>query len=1344
MRRTVDLKFLAVLLAAVALAFPGLYFLHGYQLRRTAPLVLEEAARAEQDGQPDRALEYLAYYHGCVPEDTDALLRYGRLLDERSVSPEQRRAVYRLFTEALQREPGRDEVRRRLVRLALDLGELATARKDLELLQAASPDDAELEDLRGQCHEAAHEDRQAAEWFTRATGHAPHQLDTYVRLARLYRQRLNRPDQADRVMDELVAANDQSARAYLLRARSRRERGALEGAAADLAHARALAPGDAEVCVLAGQVALARGRLDEARECLRQGLDLDPRRAGTYAALAQLELQAGRPQDALAHLHRGLDAAPDKGELLPPLADLLIQEGQREEARQVLGRLRESGFSPAWLAYFEARLLFGDGQWGKAAGLLERAAAQLTEPPELASQVQRYLGQCYEQLDDPDRELTAYRRAITLDPSAMLAHFRLASALLALGRTDEAVGEFRRLQGLPHAPAAGWALQARALLLHNLGLPPDRRDWEGVTLALDRAAQATPDAAEVPVLRAEALAAQGKVDAARGVLEKARDARPEQVELWQALALLAQRAGKPDAAAKLLDEAGQRLGDRPGLRLARAAYWAGRGGPEARAAVADLEKDLDRYSDVEQDRLLGGLAVAHYRVGDVPAAERLWGRLAERRPNDLRTRLLLFDLAVQTGREDALPGLVGDLRRVEGDDGALWRYAEATCLLLRAKRGDRPALDEARRRSAEVAERRPSWSRAPLLQATLEEMDGKPDRALDDYLQAARQGERRPEVLRRVLELLYERRRYAEAAQVLRDLREQVPVAGTLGRMGAEVALATQDPGQALELARQAVPADSTSYRDYLWLGQVLAVLGRRAEAESALRRAVQLGPTAADARVALVQHLAAAGQRAEAEAAVQEARGALTGDQAPLALAACFEALARWDDAEGQYRAALAARPDDLVVLRATAGCYLRRGQAANAEPHLRKILAPGTRATAGEAAWARRSLALALGTGGDYRQFREALALLDRNRQDGAGTAEDLRARAVLLAVRPGHRREAIRLFEELGRGQPLTPDEQFLLAQLYDADRDWAKARDRLVDVLATDPNQPDRLAYYAGALLRHEETGAARRAVEQLERLAPEAPATLEARARLLQAQGRGEEAADLLTAFARRPGADPGRVAALLEGIGQTSSAGELYRRAAQSGQPQAVLDLALYLGRHDGLAEAVALAERAVQEQPQAPAPLLGLAQLRERQGRHAHAEALYRRVLQLEPDDVIALNNLAGLLSGSDGKHAEGLQLVERALDRAGPLPALLDTHAVIALRTGRTDQAVKELEEAVADDPTPARYFHLAQAYQAARSPRAAETLARAKSAGLQPDGLPPSERAAYQKLLAELKVR
>ena len=59
-------------------------------------------------------------------------------------------------------------------------------------------------------------------------------LTVYLRYAYLLRQHLNDPQRADKIMDQLVAANAQSSQASLARARYRRSFG-LKNAAEDIA-----------------------------------------------------------------------------------------------------------------------------------------------------------------------------------------------------------------------------------------------------------------------------------------------------------------------------------------------------------------------------------------------------------------------------------------------------------------------------------------------------------------------------------------------------------------------------------------------------------------------------------------------------------------------------------------------------------------------------------------------------------------------------------------------------------------------------------------------------------------------------------------------------------------------------------------------------------------------------------------------------------------------------------------------------------------------------------------------------------------------------------------------------
>jgi tetratricopeptide (TPR) repeat protein len=1420
--RRINVKLLAVLVAVGLALGATVYVVHGVQVKRGARVLLRQADRAEAQGQTAEAVKDLERYLGYVPDDLQALARYGLLLESQAVTLRDRQHVLTVFEQVLRREPERHDIRGRLIRLAMDprLRTFVDPRDHLRiLLKRTAATDGELEQLFGQCEESNGNFQEAEGWYARALERAPGRVDSAACRAELLRRRLEQPQRADQVMDELVEANGGSFRASLARASYRRA-WKLAGADDDLARARVLAPDEADVLLAsaASELGRAGGDLDGARADLQRGVQRYPRDARMYRELARLELQAGQPEAAVACLSQGAaafsghddpDAAQARNDLNWSLAELLIQAG-KTEITDVMGRLRRGGVTPALLDYLGARLQMNRGKWAEAAAELERLRPSFAADPrlvEITRATDVALGRCYERLGEADQQYAACRRAVDLAPQDVPARLGLAAALAGQGKTDEAIEAYQQL--VAAAPQAGIPL-ARLLILHNLQVPEAQRRWQEVEAVLDRAAQGLPEAIEVPVLRAAALAAQpGQAGRARDLLRTTLDRHPDRVGLWIALAKLAGQQGRPEEARPVLEEARRRLGDVVELRLAFAGYWVQRGGAAASRALAELARDDGAFGDEDRRRLLLGLVEAHARAGDPATAERLLRQLAQR-PDDLDSRLALFDLALQAGRDDAMQRAVAEIRRVEEDahrpgdtEGIFWRYARAKLLIWRAERGDTQGLEEARTLLALVAQRRPSWSRAALATAEIDDLKGNTDGAIQGYLRAIdKLGQRTPSAIRRVVQLLYERHRYIEADEVIRKFQDQVAGAGDLLRLAADVSLGIGDFDRALDLAQQAAPESSPDYRDQIWLGQVLWALAqeaeaqgraeeaqaRRAKAERALRRATDLAGDRPEAWVALVQYLIGSGQPAQAEAAVQEAQGRLAG--APLALAQCFEAINRRDRAQQLYREAQAAQPQDVPTLRAVAAFSLRSGQPQDAEPDLRAILGLTT-ATPEDVAWAKRVLAVLVAAQGDDRHAHEAFTLLDIAAAGdpappaSAGSAAALRAQAQVLALQKdrSQRRRAIALLEGLREQEPPLRGDQFLLAQLYESVGDWPKASAQMLTLLATNGDNPLYVSYYAAHLLRHHEADAVRPWLARLEVLEPQSPRTLEIKARVLGAQGRGAEAAALLTASARQPGVPLDRIAALLEELGQLAAAEALDRDfVSRSPQPEAALVLVGFLARHGRLPEALdvcqraeatcppaaviaagvaALAaapfdeaqarrvelrlERALRTEPRSAPLLFQLANLRSLQGRYQEAEALYRQSSQSDTSDSGPLNNLAWLLTLKEGKTAEALALIEQAIQRDGPAPHLLDTRAVIRLRAGQSAPAIQDLEEAIALAPSAARYFHLAQAYwQAKDRVAAAEAMRQAKAEKLSIDVLHPLERPDYQKLLDELALR
>jgi Flp pilus assembly protein TadD len=144
---------------------------------------------------------------------------------------------------------------------------------------------------------------------------------------------------------------------------------------------------------------------------------------------------------------------------------------------------------------------------------------------------------------------------------------------------------------------------------------------------------------------------------------------------------------------------------------------------------------------------------------------------------------------------------------------------------------------------------------------------------------------------------------------------------------------------------------------------------------------------------------------------------------------------------------------------------------------------------------------------------------------------------------------------------------------------------------------------------------------------------------------------------------------------------------------------------------------------------------------LRLRQDRRAEATALLERVVEISPDNVVALNNLAALWADEPAKQADALVLANRALLNAPrPLPFIHDTKAKILLHQGKADEALRELEATVQKWPeAEARiYLHLAFAYeQVGRTSDARAALITSRERGLKVRELSPLDRALLTKL-------
>jgi len=1419
-RRRLNLKLLAgLLLGSLGLAV-AVWVVHRLQVQRNARHLLQLAEDAEELGELRDAAGHLHRYVNLRREDEQAYSRWANLVADIALrddaSPREVRRAFQVLPAAVRRVPDDAKLRRRLVDFFLAAGRTSEARDHLDVLRSDEPPSPELEVLYAGCLIEAGEWYEASRLLRRAIGYdeqtrtydpesavAARHVEAYLLLANLLLTELEQPEDADGVMNQLVAVNAKNHRALLERGRYHLRRGRLPEARADIRRATELNPKSGEVLLAAAELAAGEGNFQQGRELLERGLESTPDDYRLYRALAILHWQKEDPEQALIVIERGLKRAAEKQPLLAYQAHLQLHQKDLEGARQTIGQMRAGDHAEEIVELFEAQILLVERQWVDAARALEELRTKIARQPELVVRLNVYLGRAYERLGQPDQALEAYRLALRSDGRSVDARRGVERTMAALGRADT------------NAPTDLLSGEVAA----QLKRPEEQRDWSQLEKLIEELTardQLTP--AMAAIVRARLAAYQGQYADADKILDAALRADPDEINLWLHRARFARLnpAGRKEAAMGVLTEARRRLGDRIALRLAEGALLlTDPDNPQLASALGDLAENRDAFSPGRQSQLLTGLFTLAARAGLRELATQFLEQAVQADPQNLPARMQMLEWFRETNQLAGLRRAIGLIRELVGEDDPAAQYAKAVLLVLQA--ADQAEAEPRRQRLAgaealikTALATRPGWHELHRLKANLHLLRRETESAIAAYSRAFELGPPHPLAVRRQVELLSVAGRFDEAQQTLELLR---PQQRNILRpdLQAEVHLRSGQVEQALEVARKAVAENEENYLSRLWYGQLMLRAGRAEEAEHEFRKATELAPQVPQAWLAWITYLVRTGKHRAAEEALSEARGALGDSAIPVFLAKAYEQLGNAQAAADAYRQALEADPENLPLLSRAANFYLGEGgrslgRQARGEQLLERILkVAGDRSDSAIAAWARRQKARRVAARGTYPDLVAARALIDENRAGGELRENDKLALAQILAARPEavSRREAVRLLQEVAHSRPLGGGEQLLLARLYDGLGDWERCRVQMLNLLDRQPGSRLALSVYIRLLLARKLYDQAERHVRRLEELAPGEPATQEIRALWLAGRGRRREATELLLRLAadaapqengkrgeasQQPETSSGslerqlRAAALLREIGGDAEAEKLLRSLAPS-DGRAKLALAELIGNRGELeaafawfektrgdlppAAVVASALRVVQSRgsssgrkffgqierwlqaaPATPATQLQLAALRALQGEHDKEAAIYRALLAADRlsgnQRALVLNNLAFNLAFREQGNREALELINRAIELRGPTGALLDTRAMVSYALGDYQRAVSDLNLALADQPKAIRFFHLALAEQALGHRTAARRhLSESMQRGLVAERVSELERPYFDRLVKELAL-
>lgn len=1393
---TLNTKLLLRLLALVILLGGGLAILRQVQASRVPDSLLWQANAAAERGNMDKAVFYMRQYLEFRPDDHDTAIRLADLMLEKAVSIRDVTHAHFLYERVLREAPHRSDVARKLVTLCIRMSRYADATTHTERLIREFPADGVLRAQLGECLAAQNRPAEARKSFEAAVQSAPDHIRAYELLSRLLVRHFNKPADASAVLDRLILANSGQAEAYLIRSRFLKAQDRAEECMRDLDRVFLLDPENGEALVMSAELLQARGDVRRARETLRDTIATYPRFAHGYRALSWLELLSGNQADARSTLERGVVAIPDHPELLTPLADLWVEQGELTLVEDAIRRLEVRKDSTSRVSYLRGRVLMKQGKWNEALATLESLRTEAVGLTGLAAQLNLLIASCHERRGDRDGQIEALKRALAVDRNHLAARVALANAHLNAGRIDDCLKEYQAASASPYA-GMGLHLTYASLRISRARVQGLPEEWKSIGTQIASIREKNPLAVEPAVISADWLAAQGKFEEAIKLLREEAAKRPGDARLWSALSSMLLRSHGTLAAAEAVSEGQLAAGESLELRLAQARVWAEDFQP-GQERLARLEALPMSAGDAEKSRLHSAFLDLYESNRDVGGAMRMLTALASTNTQDTKSRRSLYRLAIDANpfnkgqwRYD-LMHWQAELRRIEGNSSQSVAIVEA--LRSMTAPADEKRWNEIKILAASVLVSNPDDADAHLLLGQTAEKLRDSVLAAKHFESAARleplairyQESRLGFYLRAGNEEASERTLKAlEADPRFSPLRFRAIIEGAIHQGGPESlskCLAWLQP----HLKREP--------RSAVWAGKLLENHGKVIDAIALYSQANQTAPNFADAwsaRLLASSRLGEAGVK-ETMASCEKA----LGRKAFFSL--CAECGSTVRSSIPTWAPTVATPEDRRAYAEACISTCEARGRLEDAVPVL-TAFAEDKSAKPEDVAWAKQSLAALMAAMGSPEQKRGALNCLPKGQ---AASIEEARQRlasllVVFRAVGGDDRRVVVRdligLLAQIVRHESATSNDWFQLAQLHRVAGDRVATRTCLTELTKREPKNLYYLAVSVDDWLAENRLEEVRASIPKLEEgvsdlrvvgsaarfhtLSNDAASVLNLVERFVRVADAGttdgatrqRQSAELLDQLARL---------AAFKGLSCASplldGACERYRASLRA-FPDAITPMVALLAFHGKIDPAFEELERQktrhspmtrvtagvailrsghatprqfqavqgwIEESMVANAgslPLkLNLAELHALRRDFASAEAVYRELLETEPKNAVALNNLAWILAPRPEASDQAMKFADRAIELYGASGEMLDTRARILISAGEYDRAVADLTDAINLAGTPLRYFHLALAQLKQEKPDvAAKTFREAKRRGLDSKSIHPYDLPTFQIL-------
>jgi tetratricopeptide (TPR) repeat protein len=1384
-RRYFNWKLVIVLVIGLVVLGITAFGLRKWQRSRMAYGALDKGNKAYDKCLWEEAAKNLGRYLAVTQNDVPVLLKYADA--QFNIRPLKRNNVQQAvaaYRAVLRIDKGNSEAGTRLVGMYLGMGMPGEAELIAIRVLQANPS-PELQRMLAMALINQRKFEEAANELKSIIKEHPEQILAYGVLGQLTEQRPGDASQAPQLwFDEAVKNNSSSALAYIMRGSFYLRTNDKVKALSDLEHAEKLDLSDPAIRLYLAKEFINANVLDKAEKHLTLVQVNEPTNQLLWQTWAQLALKSQSKTKMLNIAETGLkELASQPWDFMPIAAELYIRCDELDLASDCISKLREKDIAPAATAFQEGLISDKKGQSYEAVKCWYRAIQSGAE----SAKVRLVLAVTLSRLGDKQSAIRQLRTLLSEQPNLFEAHITLAKLFAETGSWAEA-GEQARIarQISPGSlDAALLYIQARIRLLAENQTDKDSPMWQDIKDQLTVLENAADGALEVKLLQLQLAMQQGNFSMAEALVTKLKESYPSQIKVAMAEVELLAAQDKSDDAILLLNNIVEKFPQdfEPvrylAILLARQ--------DKREKCEGIVETTLAHFEEPGAQRELCLLLADLYdRWGQEEKAYKLLTSLTEKLPNDVPIKQRLLRCKQVIKNLEKAQQLVNDIKSLEGESGWQWRYEQARIWAAQDNYKDRyPQIISLLKENLLA---NPDDQASRVLLAYSYEKAGELQLAISTSQEALSRTPADIHIIIPTVAALYRANEYDRADKILQQAAKEELFHPDLKRLELQSYLRRGELSSAGNILENLLAEDPNNSSIGLSLALLKMRQNRFAEADELLTKLKFQESNSLQVTVARIELNIRQNKTAEAILLCDEIINKFNDASAYILRARTYAMLGQADKAEEDFKYATSIEPNNAETWAAKSDFYRSTAQFDTAIADIRKAMS----LEPNNLGICKHAVPLFLASD-DRETAREGKNILDKAL---TSNPEDIelrlfKARSFLTEGTAPSIKLAISTLQKITEEQPKIAQAWTLLGEIALQQGQATQAMDIALQGLAHQPNDKSLLLLKA----RVEAVRSPALAIPTLKALQELDPNDADVAVNLANtylAANQFQEAVNLLKAQSVSCSGTPDErkiniaFAVALHKNNNKLEAQEIFNSLYHSEQddPAPLLAQAQLLKDDQLWDQLIRMVLNWYQNHPKdtrTPIAIAGslaatenseakrisedilrtilknnsdcieamsaLAMLLQTSGRSEESATLYQQVLAIQPDNVIAINNLAWILCEEHSKYQQALELVQRGLKIAPDYIDLIDTRGVVYYKLGQYDKAIQDFSRCleIYPDGTPAAtasYLHIGRALAGLKQKdEAIENLKKTLELNTKTGGLSAADYADAQRLLEEL---